>query len=234
MSGPKWCGTAVWLAGALLGTAGCASMRMVPPQDVAQASDVFEATGRSSMSGSLVDESFTLGPYRVAGVERDWESAQGTTLGAYSRDDVQSGFGYRFEEGAETLAGRCGTLTTSSSYTLGKNALSSQEYHLVCTCGAGDGAPTLELRGKGAKATGRVSLARGTLDLTSVHEVDGAWPLMEPAGYRVGKQGEATLAAVEVLRPGRVWLSRALDGAERRQLGCLLAGLMLHEVPAER
>jgi hypothetical protein len=51
---------------------------------------------------------------------------------------------------------------------------------------------------------------------------------MTKAGFRADLDGRP-LGAVEVLHPGRIWLSRSLDDTERRQLGCLFAALMLYD-----
>ena len=223
----------VLLAGALAVTAGCAAARMVPPNDVAEGSDAFEAEGRSSMSGAWVDESFRLGPYAVAGVDRSWDSGQAVTHGAYTRNDVQSGYVYQFREGAEALLGSCTAQVAESSYALTKSFSSlSKAYRLTCTCGSGDRAASLELAREEGKPEGRVTLARGAVEVKSVHATNGLGTF-HPAGYRLGNPGEAPLGAVEVLHPGRIWLSRSLEAGERRQLGCLMAGLMLWSEPSE-
>jgi hypothetical protein len=228
------------LAGAASGAVGCASLRMVPPQDVAAKSEVFEATGRSLMSGSLADESFHLGPYAVAAVDRDWERSSSTSSGAtsidgtslgFSSDSIQTGYAYQFQEGADALAARCASFTDRKNLAIGKrNQLTSQDSTLVCTCGVGDGAAKLVLEKKRKGHGGQVTLARGTLDVTAVRETTAAWKVSEPAGFLVGK-GPDAIGAVEVLRPGRIWVSKALDATERRQLGCLLAGVMLYNEP---
>jgi hypothetical protein len=237
-----WLGSAV-LAGAVLGTVGCASLRMVPPQDVAGTSDVFEATGRSPMSGALVDESFRIGPYAVAAVERDGQTSGRTSSGEaslvgtflrVSRDDIRNGYAYRFQEGPDALAGRCEALTERKEVAIGeRNQVTTLESTLVCTCGSGDGAAKLVLGHAGTGPCGQVTLARGTLDVMPVRETNAAWRVTKPAGFLVGK-GPDAIGAVEVLRPGRLWVSKALDAAERRQLGCLLAGVMLDTEAGEQ
>lgn len=229
------------LAGACLCIVGCSSIRMVPPQDVAEQSDAYEATGRSLMSGAFVDESFQLGPYAVAAVDRDWQksdassvsgSNQGHSLG-FSKENIQTGFAFQFKEGAETLPAACTAYTERKGVSIGKNnKLTSQDSTLVCTCGAGEGAAKLVLEHKKGGPGGKVTLARGTIDVTDVRESTAAWKLSEPVGFRVGKGADA-IGAVEVLRPGRIWVSKALDAGERRQLGCLLAAVMLYEEPRE-
>ncbi|WP_373046948.1 hypothetical protein [Vulgatibacter sp.] len=217
----------------LLGGSGCATLRMVPPGDVARQSEVFEATERSSMTGSFVDESFVLGPYQVAEVDRDWNRGSGFSVAGFSKDDTRTAYTFQFVDRAEKLPAQCTSLTERKGLSLGKaGSLSSQDARLVCTCGVGDGAARLELEDRRGDHAGRVALAGRTFDLTSVHETTAAWSPGEPAGFRVdGAEGPA--AAVEVLRPGRIWLSKSLDDGERRQLACLLAGVMLYVEPTD-
>ena len=229
-----WLGTAL-AVGLLVGT-GCTTMRMKPPADLTAASDEFAVTGRSAFGGMLADESFVLGPYRVAEVDRDWTHANRHGAGedevGYQSTDSRTGFGFRFSEGEEALPAQCSQSTHESGYNFGKSALSSSATDLLCTCGVGEAASRLELGTARKGPAGRVTLARGTYEVHAVHEVDGAWNVSAPAGYRVGKPGEP-LGGVEVLRPGRVWLAKGLDAGERRQLACLLAGLMLFQEPSE-
>lgn len=86
---------------------------------------------------------------------------------------------------------------------------------------------TLDLHLSGREPTGTVTLAGRTLEVTSIRSTKGTWDTAEPVGFRVdGPQGP--VGAVEVLRPGQLWLSRKLGAEERRELACLLAGVMLH------
>ena len=62
----------IWMMGVVgLGAVGCAGPRMVAPEDVSKGRQVLEVADRSAMSGSLEDESFTLGTFQVADVDRD-------------------------------------------------------------------------------------------------------------------------------------------------------------------
>jgi hypothetical protein len=224
----------VLLAGAVLvGAAGCSTLRMKPPADVARQSDVYEAKNRSHATGLFVDESFALGPYKVAKVDRDWDKGGSFTVLGYSSADVTTGFSWELREGAETLAGRCGSLTATTGFAVLGGKLSSSDTKVACGCGAGETAATLELEGRHrGKAKGKVTLPSGTFEIASVHETNAAWGQMEPAGFRVDGEG-GPVAAVEVLRPGRLWLAKSLEAAERRQLACLLTGAMLYVEPDE-
>jgi hypothetical protein len=235
--GRRWrAGTGALLVGVVLGAAGCASVRMVPPADVAAESDVFEATDRSTASGFLVDESFVLGPYRVAEVDRQWTSARrsgGRSPGdeasfAHFSEAAENGYSFRFGDGEEALAAQCAVTTLKSGVEFGKDgSISSKTSRLMCVCGTPDASVKLELENASGTPTGRLTLPRGTLALTVVREINGPVP-MTKAGFRADLDGRP-LGAVEVLHPGRIWLSRSLDDTERRQLGCLFAALMLYD-----
>ncbi len=222
----------VLLAGALLGAAsGCTTLRMKPPADVARQSDVYEAKDRSHATGLFVNESFAIGPYEVAKVDRDWNKGSSFSVLGYSSADVSTGFSWELREGGEKLAGRCGSLTETTGFAVLGGKLSSSDSKVACGCAAGDTAATMELEGQHrGKTKGKITLASGTFEVTSVHETNAAWGQMEPAGFRVDAEG-GPVAAVEVLRPGRLWLAKSLDPAERRQLACLLTGAMLYVEP---
>ena len=242
-------GAAVVVAlGLLVGGAGCSTLQMVPPADVAADSDLLEPEGRSGWSGLFVDETFKIGPYEIADVDRDWNKGSGSSFGLVSGEDadgnsryalgytsssVKTGFAYKVKEGAEALPARCASATEREHVTVGLR-FGSEESRFLCTCGDGAGAATLEMKDDGRrKYQGRILLDRGALTVTSIHEAEGAaWDLREPAGYVVDEAGRA-LAAVDVLNKGRIWLGRSLHPTERRQVACLLTGLMLYEHPDE-
>ena len=50
-----------------------------------------------------------------------------------------------------------------------------------------------------------------------------------PLGYDV--RGQVALGALEVKRPGRLWLSQTLDPQSHAEPGCLFAGLLLFDTP---
>lgn len=238
----RWLRNAAW-GGVVIAGAGCSALRMVPPADVEATSDALEATERSSFTGAWVDESFRVGPYRVAKVDRDWDHASGWSAGlgadeegglGYGKESIRSAFAFEFEEPerTETLPASCKSLDTEKGLSLGKlGKFSSRDFNLRCTCGSGLSAVTLELGGEPNDPTGRIALRGANFEVTPVHETNAS-STFDPAGFRVDQDGQP-VAAVEVLRPGRIWLSKALLQEERRQLGCLLAGVMLYVQPSE-
>ncbi len=217
---------------AVLGTASvaCAGARMVPPADVAQKSDVFEATDRSSMSGMLADESFKLGPYEVAEVDRDFNGGGGVSVGGYKAGKTTTGYQFQFKEGKDALKAECSSVTKSQGFSLGGGgSMTFSNVTLNCSCGTG---VTLKLEGKGKGLEGQVAMGDKTYSVKSVHETDASSNQSEPAGFRVD-EGEQSVGAVEVMRPGRVWLGKELQGEQRRELGCLFAGAMLYQAPSK-
>jgi hypothetical protein len=207
---------------------GCAGPRMVPPADVAQKSDVIEATDRSAMTGALADESFKLGPYLVAEVDRDWDDKSGFSAGGYSKSSTNTAYKFQFKEGAEELAAQCTSITNSQGFALGGGgSLDFSNTKLTCSCGE---AVKLELAGKQDGLEGTVTLGEASYTVKSVNETDSGTQ-SRPAGFRVDL-GEEAAGAVEVNRPGRIWLNKTLEATSRRQLGCLFAGAMLYQAPS--
>jgi hypothetical protein len=208
---------------------------MAPPSDVEAQSEVFEATGRKRGSGLLVDESFRIGPFAVVEVDRAATSgtASSSSLGlgglalyAAANEELQGGHSFRFAEGGEDLHASCRTFTSRKGSSFGRLDVRESTSRLVCSCGSGDDSSGLELVSSGERPSGSVSLAGGTLEVTSVKTSNAGWASAEPVGFRVDGAG-GPVGAVEVLRPGRMWLSTALSPGERRKLACLLVGVML-------
>ena len=71
----------------------------------------------------------------------------------------------------------------------------------------------------------------GNYAIVALYDREGTLSDGEPSGYRV--DGEGPLGAVEVLKPGRVWLAKSVAVAERAELACLFAGLMLYMPPRD-
>jgi len=105
---------------------------------------------------------------------------------------------------------------------------------LRCTCGAADSSADLVLVHADAPSTGQVTLASGDYQLRGLSDVEGSANLLGiQTGYRV--DGAVPLGAVEVMHPGRVWLSTELVAGERDQLSCLHGGdRLMRRTPSER
>ncbi len=150
MRHPSW-SAALLVALAVL--AACSSLRMVPPPDVEERSDVLEVKGRSGWSGSLVDESFELGPYAVAKVNRGSDSSRSTTWGdarllAWTKGETTTGYTFQFRDGERAVDAQCSSITGREAFRRGDRAYSTQATRLACLCGSGDDAPRLEFDGR--------------------------------------------------------------------------------------
>lgn len=226
-----------WLATLLVAATGCTTLRMAVPPDIEATSDTFQARGRSGRTGAWVNESFQLGPYAVAKVDRDGTRTRGSGFALFgiesSKEDIRDGYSFQFEEGAWQSPGQCRSLTRRKGWSIGNLSMTSEEARLVCACGNGEDEVNLEIVYLGGRPTGgTVFVPRGKLGVSPVNETVPRLLMGMLSGYRVDGGGEP-LAAVEILPPGRIWLSRSLDDVERRQIGCLLVALMLYVEPSE-
>jgi len=97
---------------------------------------------------------------------------------------------------------------------------------LRCACEGAERVTTLDLRLAGREQSGTVKLAGQTFEATAVWTAKSTLASAEPVGFRVdGTVGPVD--AVEVLRPGRIWFSKKLGSADRRDFACLLARVLL-------
>jgi len=213
-------------------SAGCTPPRMAVPGDLGAQGEVLEARNRSSMSGAFVDESFDLGPYKVSAVNRDWNSSSQSRSGFTFLDasHANGGHSFRLEGGSAPLAGRCFTEAEQSEAHIGNVSVSSTFHRLECRCEAGAIASSLRLESADRGLKGQVEIPGGTFPLQSVHDPEGGAHMPDAIGYRVdGPAGPA--GAVEVSRPGRVWIRRGTPPEQREALTCLFAGVMLYQPP---
>lgn len=79
---------------------------------------------------------------------------------------------------------------------------------------------------------GEIAFAGTTWEVRSVHDLVGAKIRNgDPVGYEI-TDGERTLAAVETINRGRVWMSPTLDDEERGKLALAATALLLYEPAA--
>jgi len=221
--------TAAWLTA-------CTSLRMSVPADVESESEVYEAADRSLASGLLVDESFRIGPFAVQEVDRNAttgrESSRGVRIGdeyfwRVGKEALRAGYTFHLVEGAEKLEAECRSFTDREKVThFGLESI-DEMVNLRCACQGSERTATLDLRLAGREQSGTVKLAGQTFEVTAVWTANSALAPAEPVGFRVdGAEGPA--GAVDTLHPARIWLSKRLGSAERRDLACLLAGVLLY------
>lgn len=217
----------VWLAAALLAL-GCGTVRMAVPPKVAETSEVLEASDRSSWTGGLTDEGFKLAKYSVKEVDRDWQSNSGFSVGPFEDKKATTGYEYQLAGGGPTLKGQCGSETKEKSWDLSSSSeVSWGDTTVACSCTGGGDAATLTWSEKSSEMT----VQGTTYELEAIFQTDNGGQVSDPVGF-TARAGDF-LGAVEVTRPGRVWLNKGLDDRTKAKASCLFVGLMLYQPPAE-
>lgn len=227
----------VGLAIASVSLGACTPVRMTVPSDVQADSEVFEAKGRSWASGMLVDESFQLGPFAVKNVDRSATFGRASTKYEHvafiffrkaEHEELKGGYSFDFLEGEAGLRAECHTFTNRRKRTESDGwDVTEEASRLACACQGADRTSTLELHLSGRNPKGTLTLGERSFDATSVKTTNSRWAPAEPVGFRVDGD-EGSFGSVELLRPGRIWLSRKLSPDERRELACLFTGVLLH------
>ena len=209
---------------------------MAVPADITSASEELAITDRSSWTGALADESFNLGSYKVADVDRKWESKRSTSLGAMESTTASGGYKFKLLGGAGPLDGVCENENRGRSADLGGGlSFGSMVAKLTCRCSDASASAELSVEAATGNNTyeGALKRADAVLHVRSINEREGGGDTHDPTGYRVDGEG-APLGAVDVMGKGRVWISKTLQGRERDELACLFAGLLLYQAPKER
>jgi hypothetical protein len=208
---------------------------MVEPTDVVQASEELPIKDRSSWQGALVDESFKLGAYQVAEVDRKWNSTQSSSFLGFEASRMKGGYSFALVSSAGKLAGECATEEREKSQNLGDGAeFSKLIAKLGCRCSDSNGAVTLTLEGSTTEQyKGTVSGPDIEYSISAITERSTGWASHDPLGYRVDA-ASAPIGAVDLKKPGRVWISKTLEGAARVQVACLFAGLLLYQPAQDR
>jgi len=226
-------GTCVLLA-SLLG--GCTTnMQMAVPKDISAATDVFPATERSGWSGALADETFTLGPYKVVEVDRDWDSSQSDTISISKLDmksgSTEGGYKFKFKTPSAQWLGKCSAQASENSVGMSGFKVLEKEAGLNCVCTNGKSEVSkVTVKAKNMdNYSGTLTTQGQSYRVASLKEREGSMA-MGVSGYRV--DGDQPVGAVEVLKPGRIWLGRDLEPTQRAGLACSFVGLMLY-MPAE-
>lgn len=203
---------------------------MATPTDLVASSDEIDVTNRSQFSGALADESFDLGPYRVTDVSRKWNTSTQTEIPGYSGASSNGGFSYQFHGTARDFAGSCSIDSNEDDYHLeGGATLSFQFAGLGCTCNSSHGNASLLIDDTESEEKAWLRTSQGgRFELSSIYDIEGGGVSNTPTGYRADSPS-ASLGAVDVTRPGRVWLARDASDAEREEAACLFAGLMLYD-----
>jgi hypothetical protein len=212
----------------------CSTPHMVVPAEISKASEEVAVTERSSFSGALADESFKLGSYEIADVDRKWDSTSNSAgqLG-FKSESTSGGYAYKFKAGGEQRTGGCMTEGGGKSMDLGGGMSIGKSFaRLGCTCST-DADPVRVVLSSSTteKYSGQVITRSGTYKVVAIYEAEGSLSSGQPSGYRV--DGDSPRGAVEVLKPGRAWFARGMDDTERSDLACLYAGLLLYMPPSD-
>jgi hypothetical protein len=217
---------------------GCEAARLAPPADVAQNADRIDATNRSGASGLLVNESFDLVPFKVTDVDRSFTTSESLRAGAISNTFDAGGFAYKFAGSGAPMDASCrftGTRRPRTGPAMVGFQTDAKEA-VECTCGAGtlvalESTPTELTFSFGAepptRLAGRVLLGSDAYKIRSLHTYEGGGSSASIAGYRVDNEGP--VAAVDVMNPGRLWLTKGMSESDRERMTCLFAGLMLYQ-----
>jgi hypothetical protein len=217
----------------LLSTSACKAPHIVVPSEIARASDEVAVTDRSSMTGSLANESFKLGSYAVDDVDRAWDKKSTVSLFGAASEKAEGSYRYKLNGGAQAFSGQCAAERAVKSWTVDSaTSIESTFSNLRCTCGGASSPIKVAVSAADdGKASGELHTSAGSYEVQGIYQGDEYMFGTEPAGYRL-ESGQRR-AAVETLRPGRAWFPRDIGEPERTELACLFAGLMLYLPPMQ-
>jgi hypothetical protein len=210
---------------------------MAVPADVAQQSQELPIQDRSSWSGSLADESFGVGSYKVSDVDRKWNSTRTSSLLGFEQSRTTGGYAYGLSASDGKLTADCATEQQNAAVAVGNSSgFSSTVAKLGCACRDDQGEATLLLEGNTSSqyaGIARLSSQQSFNVRAVTQRENGKVESRDPLGYRVDGEG-GPIGAVEVRRPGRVWIAKTAPERTRRELVCLFAGLLIYQPPEQR
>lgn len=219
-----------------VGAAGCAGPRMVAPQDVAKGSQVLEVADRSAMTGSLANESFKLGSFAVSDVDRDWNKKSSFSVPGYSDATTTTGYSYKVKGTGATWDGSCASSANESGVSVLGGSVDWGKTKITCACKQGGTTASVVLDSSSPdsnkNAAGTLTVGDAKYTVSPVSETDKTNLTSGAVGFRYDGQ-EGAMGAVEVLRPGRVWLNTRLPEPQRLPVACVSAGLMLYQPPSD-
>ncbi len=224
--------------GLVVGSAltGCAGPRMVVPPDVAQGSQVLEVADRSAMTGSFVNESFKLGSFAVTDVDRDWNKKSGFSVAGYSNATTTTGYSFKLKGGGGAWDGSCASSANDKGVHVMGGSVDWGKTKITCECKQGGVSVSVVLNAgspdSNKNAAGELSVGDTKYKVSPVNDTTQSNLGSGAAGFRFDGE-DGAVGAVEVLRPGRVWLQQRLPEAQRLPVACVSAGLMLYQPPSE-
>lgn len=229
---------AIFASGIGLIVAGCAGPRMVPPPDVSQGSQILDVADRSAMTGALANESFKLGSFAVSDVDRDWNKKSGFSVAGFSSATTTTGYSYKLKGPGSAWEGSCASSAENKGVALMGGSVDWGKTKLTCVCKQGSELASVALNSGSADASasagaaGELTIGDTKYKVSPVNDTDKTNLGSGAAGFRYDG-ADGAVGAVEVLRPGRVWLNARLPESEHVPVACVSAGLMLYQPPSE-
>jgi hypothetical protein len=213
--------------GVALGSAAaaCSSVHMKPPVEAGPGTEEIPIKGWPTLTGVFANEDFSIGAYDVVGVSRGVQMRERyrTLFGFHGKQT--DGYAYDLKRGDHQLHGECAVEDTAGGRKASKDDAPIRLVRVGCACDDG-GKQVASVAFSLPDDHGAVTEGDHEYTLHALHEVQGAPPLQNPAGYRV--DGDGFIGAVDVLQPGRVWIDRGLEYTDRTRLVCAFAGLILY------
>jgi len=212
---------------------GCTTTaQMDVPEDIREVLDVTNASNRSSWSGLLAREAFSLGAYQITDVDRNWDSTferSGSGFGIrYTSGKTDGGYSYKFDTAKGPMSGQCLTESKERRYEVGDFGYLNYVGKLECACQQAETRVSLVTIQTNEDELGYSGSLRANGQRYNVESINGSI-----RGINIGAQGfrvdgNQPVGAVEILHPGRIWLARTLNPSERSNLACAFVGLMLY------
>jgi len=190
-----------------LGAAGCAGPRMVPPGDVVKDSQVLEVADRSSMTGSLVNESFKLGSFAVTDVDRDWNKKSGFSVGGYSNDTTTTGYSYKVKGSGGAWDGSCASSAKKQGVAVLGGSVDWGKTSITCECKQGGSTASLVLKSDSPDSSkgssGELTAGGAKYKVAAVNETDKSNLGSSPAEtHATGKRWGSGRRELSQTRPG--------------------------------
>jgi hypothetical protein len=204
---------------------------MAVPDDVAGQAETLPV-GRSPYLAS--DKPFSFGAYQVSDIERNWYPRQASPVLAPSPNTPLASYAFKFAGPDGEARGECALETAAPRISRNHFILLRRTDRLGCRCQGPNIQSDVTLIPDTDRAlTGQANLHGSSVDIMPVtHYANGA-PTRGPfAGLQARTATPA--GAVELLRPGRVWLARDLDQTRRSDLACLFAALLIYQEPLRK
>lgn len=213
---------------ALLGA--CQTAQMPVPETLAAAPRM-NVQGRQ---GWKIDQRLRFGPYEANDVSRSWTRGGDIQVRTVSASGRRQNYAFTLREGGqERWRVECDANLVRAGIEVGGVEVEPlSRSALECRLNSLDGAAgpwflTLTEQHERPLA-GTVRSDTRTLQVQGTNRLERSLPAGYTTGYEIGAQG-GTLAAVEVVNAGAVWLQPGLDPVQSSLLSAVAAALLLLE-----